>query len=80
MLLEEYLKPLGNGQVGAARKLGVSLNRLHEIVRGKRGITADRALRLARFRKTSPQVWMRLQSDWPCTRQCGGRRASLAHD
>ena len=60
MLLEEYLRPLGVGQVEAARKLGVSLNRLNEIVLGKRGITADTALRLARFLKTSPQLWMRI--------------------
>ena len=64
MLLEEYLKPLGIGQLEAARELGVSLNRLNEIVLGKRGITADTALRLARFLKTSPQLWMRLQADW----------------
>ncbi len=63
MLLEECLKPLGVGQVEAARELGVSLNRLNEIVLGKRGITADTALRLARFLKTSPQLWMRLQAD-----------------
>ena len=56
MLLEEYLKPLGIGQVEAARELGVPLNRLNEIVRGTRGITADTALRLARFLKTSPAV------------------------
>jgi len=60
LLLEEYLKPLGIGQT---RELGVPLNRLNEIVRGKRGITADTALRLARFLKTSPQLWMRLKSD-----------------
>ena len=64
MLLEEYLNPLGIGQVEAARKLGVSLNRLNEIVLGKRGITADTALRLSRLLKTSPQLWMRLQADW----------------
>ena len=64
MLLEEYLKPLAVGQVDAARQLGVSLNRLNEIVLGKRGITADTALRLGRFLKTSPQLWMRLQADW----------------
>jgi antitoxin HigA-1 len=52
------------GQADAARKLGMSLNRLNEIVLGKRGITADTALRLARFLKTSPQLWMRLQADW----------------
>lgn len=64
ILLEEFLKPLGIGQVAAARRLGISLNRLNEIVLGKRGITADTALRLARLFKTSPQFWMRLQADW----------------
>lgn len=64
LLLEEYLKPLGVGQVEAARRLGISLNRLNEIVLGKRSVTADTALRLARFLKTSPQLWMRLQADW----------------
>jgi addiction module HigA family antidote len=63
-LLEEFLKPTGLGQVVAARRLGISLNRLNEIVLGKRGITADTALRLARLLKTSPQFWMRLQADW----------------
>jgi antitoxin HigA-1 len=78
MLLEEYLKPLGMGQVEAARKLGVSLNRLNEIVLGKRGITADTALRLAKFLKTSPQLWMRLQADWDLHQamQRAARRAS----
>ena len=64
LLFEEYLKPLGVGQLEAARRLGISLNRLNEIVLGKRGITADTALRLGRFLKTSPQLWMRLQADW----------------
>jgi addiction module HigA family antidote len=64
MLLEEFLKPMGIGQVEAVRRLGISLNRLHEIVLGKRGITADTALRLGRLFKTSPQFWMRLQADW----------------
>jgi addiction module HigA family antidote len=64
ILLEEYLKPMEIGQVEAARRLGISLNRLNEIVLGKRGITADTALRLSRLLKTSPQLWMRLQADW----------------
>ena len=64
MLLEEFLKPMSLGQVEAARRLGISLNRLNEIVLGKRGITADTALRLARLLKTSAQFWMRLQADW----------------
>ena len=64
MLLEEFLKPLNLGQREAARRLGVSLNRLNEIVLGKRAITADTALRLSGLLKTSPQFWMRLQADW----------------
>jgi addiction module HigA family antidote len=64
MLLEEFLKPLDLGQVDAARRLGVSLNRLSEIVLGKRRITADTALRLSRLLDTSPQFWMRLQAEW----------------
>jgi addiction module HigA family antidote len=78
LLLEEYLKPLGVGQLDAARRLGISLNRLNEIVLGKRGITADTALRLGRFLKTSPQLWMRLQADWDLHQamQRGARKAS----
>jgi addiction module HigA family antidote len=64
ILLEEFLRPLNIGQVEAARRLEISLNRLNEIVLGKRGITADTALRLARLLKMSPQFWMRLQADW----------------
>ena len=78
MLLEEFLKPMGIGQVEAARKLEISLNRLNEIVLGKRGITADTALRLSRLLKTSPQFWMRLQADWELQAaiQRAARRAS----
>jgi addiction module HigA family antidote len=64
ILLEEFLKPMQLGQVEAARRLEISLNRMNEIVLGKRGVTADTALRLARLLKTSPQFWMRLQADW----------------
>lgn len=78
ILLEEYLKPLGVGQLEAARRLSISLNRLNEIVLGKRSISADTALRLARFLKTSPQLWMRLQADWDLHRamQREARKAS----
>jgi antitoxin HigA-1 len=78
MLLEEFLKPMAIGQVEAARQLGISLNRLNEIVLGKRGITADTALRLGRLLKTSPQFWMRLQADWDLQEAIrrAGRKAS----
>jgi addiction module HigA family antidote len=64
ILLEEFLRPLGWSQPDAARRLGISLERLNEIVLGKRGVTADTALRLARLFKMSPQFWVRLQADW----------------
>ena len=66
------------GQVEAARQLGISLNRLNEIVLSKRGITADTALRLGRLLKTSPQFWMRLQADWGLQEAIrrAGRKAS----
>lgn len=64
ILLEEFLKPMQLGQMEAARLLEISLNRMNEIVLGKRSITADTALRLGRLLKTSPQFWMRLQADW----------------
>jgi antitoxin HigA-1 len=64
MLREEFLEPLGLSQTEAARQLGMSVNRLNEIILGKRGVTADTALRLASRFKTSPQVWMHLQADW----------------
>ena len=64
ILLEEYLKPLGVGQLEAAKRLGISLNRLNEIVVGKRGITADTALRLGKYFGVSPEVWLGLQADY----------------
>ncbi|HYU34269.1 MAG TPA: HigA family addiction module antitoxin [Thermoanaerobaculia bacterium] len=64
MLQEEFLKPLGLTQAEAARQLGISLNRLNELVLGKRSVTADTALRLARRFKTTPQLWLHLQADW----------------
>jgi addiction module HigA family antidote len=78
MLLEEFLKPMGLGQVEAARRLGISLNRLNEIILGKRGITADTALRLARLFNMSAQFWVRLQADWDlhAALERGARRAS----
>jgi len=64
ILLEEFIKPLGLRQADAAKELGLSVNRINEVVRGNRRITADTALRLSSLFKTSPQFWMRLQSDW----------------
>jgi len=62
ILLEEFLKPLGISQYRIAKDIGVSPRRINEIVHGKRGITADTALRLALFFGTSERFWMNLQS------------------
>lgn len=64
MLLEEFLRPAGLTQVEAARRMGISLNRLNEIIRGRRSITADTAIHLGRLFEMSPEFWMALQSDW----------------
>jgi addiction module HigA family antidote len=64
MLLEEFLKPMQMTQVVAAAKMGIPVNRLNEVIRGKRGVTADTALRLAKLLKTSPEFWMNLQTAW----------------
>lgn len=64
MLLEEFLKPLEISQSAFAVRLGVSFPRLNEIVRGKRSVTPDSALRLARVLGMSADFWLGLQSDW----------------
>jgi addiction module HigA family antidote len=61
MLQEEYLVPLGLTQAEAARRMRLSANRLNEIIRGKRGVTAETALRLSGLLGTSPELWLNLQ-------------------
>jgi addiction module HigA family antidote len=74
VLLQEYIKPLGLTQAALAKELEISTNRPNELVRGKRGITANTALRLARRFDTSPEFWMNLQSAYELTEA----RASMA--
>jgi addiction module HigA family antidote len=62
ILREEFLVPMGLSQYRLAKDLGVPPRRVNEIVLGKRGITADTALRLARCFGTSDQFWMNLQA------------------
>jgi len=62
ILLEEFLKPANLTQVGAAVRMGVPLNPLNEIVRGRRAITADTPLRLAALFSVTPDSWMQLQA------------------
>lgn len=64
MLLEEFLKPHGISQSAFAVQLGVSFPRLNEVIRGRRAVTPDTALRLARVLQTSPAFWLGLQQDW----------------
>jgi addiction module HigA family antidote len=64
VLLTEFLKPLGFSQNQLAMALHVPARRINEIILTKRGITADTALRLARYFKMSPQFWLGLQMDY----------------
>ncbi len=59
---EDYLTPLGMSVNQLAKALGVGAPRLNEIVRGRRGVSADTALRLARYFGTSAEFWLNLQS------------------
>jgi antitoxin HigA-1 len=64
VLLEEFLGPLGLSQNRLALSLGVPPRRINEIVLGKRRVTAETALRLARYFDTTPQFWLGLQADF----------------
>ena len=62
VLLEEFLRPLAISQVRFARHLGIPLQRVNEIVRGKRGITPETAWLLAQALGTTPEFWVHLQT------------------
>ena len=64
MLLEEFLKPHGISQSAFAVRLGMPFPRLNEIIRGKRGVTPDTALRLAHVLEMPADFWLGLQQDW----------------
>ena len=64
ILMEDFLRPMGITQYRLAKSIGVPQRRIGEIVAGKRSITADTALRLARFFKTDAQSWMNLQTHY----------------
>ena len=64
VLQEEFLTPLGMSQSRLALDIGVHPRRINEIVLGKRSISADTALRLARYFGNSPQFWLGLQMDY----------------
>ncbi len=62
VLAEDFMEPLGLSQYRVAKDIGVPALRISQIVNGKRSITADTAMRLARYFGTSPDVWLRLQA------------------
>ena len=64
VLLEEFLKPMNLRENQIALALGVPSQQIKEIIHGKRGITADTALRLARYFNMSPRFWLGLQMDY----------------
>jgi len=64
ILMDEFLKPIKISQYRLAKDINVPPRRINEIVKGKRSITADTALRLAKFFGTSPEFWLNLQSHY----------------
>jgi len=77
---EDYLAPLGMSVNRLAAGLGIGAARMNEIVRGKRGISADTALRLARYFGTSPEFWLNLQSLYDLRQAEGKTRARIARE
>jgi antitoxin HigA-1 len=76
MLLEEFLRPNGVSQREFAEKLGWTTAKLNELVKAKRGVTADTALDLAKALGTSPELWMNLQMMWDLRKAELRRKAS----
>lgn len=62
VLSEDFMRPLGLSQYRVAKDIGVPQLRISQIIRGKRAVTADTAMRLARYFGTSAEVWLRLQA------------------
>lgn len=62
VLLEEFLVPMGISQLRLSKGISVSPRRIHEIIHGRRGVSADTAIRLARFFGTTERFWMNLQA------------------
>jgi antitoxin HigA-1 len=68
VLLEEFLVPMGISQVALAKHLGIPVQRVNEIVRGKRGVSPDTAWRLSQAFGTTPEFWMNLQMAYDLVR------------
>lgn len=64
VLLDQFLRPRGLSQSKFARRVGISYPRLNQVIHGKRGLTANTAIRLARVLGTSPEYWLELEQRW----------------
>jgi antitoxin HigA-1 len=80
VLAEEFLKPLGLSVNALAMALRVPTTRMGAVVRGERAVTADTALRLARFFGTSPEFWVNLQAMHDLTKARQEKGAAIARD
>lgn len=78
ILREEFLEPGAITQAALAKKLGWTRTRLNELIQGKRGVTADSALDLARVLKTTARLWMNLQSTYDLEKARKRRRRGVA--
>ena len=76
ILLEEFLEPAGVTQTEFARRIGWTRARLNELIKGKRGVTAEAALDLAEMLGTSAKLWMNLQATYDLDRAMNRRRAA----
>jgi addiction module HigA family antidote len=80
ILLEEFLQPMELSQYRLAKDISVPARRINEIVHGKRSITADTALRLARYLGTSERFWMNLQTRYDLEVEKGRLKGRLAKE
>lgn len=77
VLEEEFMVPMGLSQYRVAKEIHVSPRRINEIIKGKRSITADTALRLARYFGTTAQFWLNMQTSYDL--ECAAEKVELAN-
>ena len=77
ILLEEFLKPMEITAYRLSKSIGIPQTRTSQIIKGKRGITADTALRLSKYFGTSPKFWLGLQDDYDLEEQTNKLHSEL---
>lgn len=80
ILYEEFMQPLALSASALARELHVPANRITSVINGQRNLTADTALRLARYFGTTPEFWMRLQADYELRRARQNTAATIERE